>query len=79
LIILLFRGTIQFKNISYGIEPVEIVSGFVHMIYEERSDDINIPDVGKNETYAWLSDSQYHLRSSPNVSVNSFNLFCIIS
>ncbi|XP_062932800.1 disintegrin and metalloproteinase domain-containing protein 5-like [Cynocephalus volans] len=58
------RGTIQFKNISYGIEPLEAVSGFVHMIYEERSDNTNIPLLGENDTYSWFENSQYQVRKS---------------
>ncbi|XP_021563864.1 disintegrin and metalloproteinase domain-containing protein 5-like, partial [Carlito syrichta] len=55
------RGTVQLENISYGIEPLEAVSGFVHMIYEEKNDNTNIPLLGENDTYAWLS-SQYQVR-----------------
>uniref|UniRef100_A0A2K6UDX8 Uncharacterized protein n=1 Tax=Saimiri boliviensis boliviensis TaxID=39432 RepID=A0A2K6UDX8_SAIBB len=57
------RGTIQLRNISYGIEPMEAVSGFIHRIYEEKYDNTNIL-LQENDTYSWLS-SEYQVRKSP--------------
>uniref|UniRef100_A0A8C8YSC3 Disintegrin and metalloproteinase domain-containing protein 5 n=1 Tax=Prolemur simus TaxID=1328070 RepID=A0A8C8YSC3_PROSS len=57
-------GMVQFKNISYGIEPLEALSGFVHMIYEEKSDNTNIPLLGDNDTSAWFNYLPYPLRKS---------------
>ncbi|XP_006930810.3 disintegrin and metalloproteinase domain-containing protein 5-like isoform X1 [Felis catus] len=57
------RGTLQLKNISYGIEPMEAVSGFVHMIYEEKNDNTNIPLLGENKTYSY-NNLYYHIRRS---------------
>ncbi|XP_059941953.1 disintegrin and metalloproteinase domain-containing protein 5-like isoform X7 [Mesoplodon densirostris] len=57
------RGILQFKNISYGIEPMEAVSGFVHMIHEEKNDITNIPLLWENDTYIYDS-SQYQVRKS---------------
>ncbi|XP_045142797.1 disintegrin and metalloproteinase domain-containing protein 5-like [Echinops telfairi] len=57
------RGILQFTNISYGIEPLEALSGFVHKIYEEKSD-INIPLLGDSDIYSWSIDSQYQARKS---------------
>ncbi|XP_065803171.1 disintegrin and metalloproteinase domain-containing protein 5-like isoform X5 [Muntiacus reevesi] len=57
------RGTLQFKNISYAVEPVESVSGFMHMIYEEKSDINPIPLLLTNDTYSYES-SQYKVRKS---------------
>ncbi|XP_060038280.1 disintegrin and metalloproteinase domain-containing protein 5-like isoform X2 [Erinaceus europaeus] len=45
------RGVIQLRNISYGIEPMEAVSGFTHIIYEEKSDHTDFHLLGKNVTY----------------------------
>ncbi|XP_012580233.1 PREDICTED: disintegrin and metalloproteinase domain-containing protein 5-like [Condylura cristata] len=53
----------QFKNISYGIEPMEAVSGFMHMVYEEKKDKIKIPLLGGNVTYS-RSDLTYEVRTS---------------
>ncbi|KAM9622480.1 LOW QUALITY PROTEIN: disintegrin and metalloproteinase domain-containing protein 5-like [Trichechus inunguis] len=58
------RGILQFKNISYGIEPMEAVSGFVHMIYEEKNDNINIPLLGDSDIFAWSNDLQDKVRKS---------------
>ncbi|XP_006900366.1 PREDICTED: disintegrin and metalloproteinase domain-containing protein 5-like [Elephantulus edwardii] len=44
------RGILQFKNFSYGIEPMEGISGFLHVIYEDKNDNINIPSLRLNET-----------------------------
>ncbi|XP_060990768.1 disintegrin and metalloproteinase domain-containing protein 5-like [Dama dama] len=60
------RGTLQFKNISYAVEPVESVSGFMHMIYEEKSDINPIPLLLKNDTYSYES-SQYKVRKSSEI------------
>lgn len=68
LIILTFWGTLQFKNISYGIEPMETVSGFVHIIYEEGNDNPNIPLLGDNDTYS-RNNLQYQDSKSSEVSV----------
>eukprot|EP00069_Balaena_mysticetus_P008938 bmy_06095T0 len=57
------RGILQFKNISYGIEPMEAVSGFMHMIHEEKNDITNIPLLRENDTYIYDS-SQYQVRKS---------------
>ncbi|XP_057553135.1 disintegrin and metalloproteinase domain-containing protein 5-like [Hippopotamus amphibius kiboko] len=67
------RGTLQFKNISYGIEPVEAVSGFMHMIYEEKNDITNIPPLLENDTYSSES-SRYQVRKSSEKPVY-FQLF----
>uniref|UniRef100_G1L5U7 Disintegrin and metalloproteinase domain-containing protein 5 n=1 Tax=Ailuropoda melanoleuca TaxID=9646 RepID=G1L5U7_AILME len=57
------RGTLQLKNISYGIEPMEAVSGFVHMIYEEKYDNISVPLLGETKTYSY-NNIYYHIRKS---------------
>ncbi|XDB65180.1 hypothetical protein ABFV05_018796 [Capra hircus] len=57
------RGTLQFKNISYALEPVESISGFVHMIYEEKNDVSAIPLLLENDTYSY-ERSQYKVRKS---------------
>ncbi|XP_032144030.1 disintegrin and metalloproteinase domain-containing protein 5-like [Sapajus apella] len=57
------RGTIQLRNISYGIEPMEAVSGYIHKIYEEKYDNTNILSE-ENDTYSWFS-SEYQVRKSP--------------
>ncbi|KAI5211167.1 Disintegrin And Metalloproteinase Domain-Containing Protein 5-Like [Manis pentadactyla] len=64
LIVLTFRGTLQFKNISYGIEPMETVSGFVHIIYEEENDNPNIPLLGDNDTYSHNNLQYQDIKSS---------------
>nr|XP_010956526.2 disintegrin and metalloproteinase domain-containing protein 5-like [Camelus bactrianus] len=56
------RGILQFKNVSYGIEPMEAVSGFMHMIYEEKNDDSNIPLLWENDTYSYRRNSEYPVR-----------------
>ncbi|XP_007933253.2 disintegrin and metalloproteinase domain-containing protein 5-like [Orycteropus afer afer] len=58
------RGILQFENISYGIEPMEAISGFVHLIYEEKNENINIPLLGNNDIYAWSNNSQNQVRKS---------------
>ncbi|XP_071076243.1 disintegrin and metalloproteinase domain-containing protein 5-like [Desmodus rotundus] len=35
------RGTLQLKNVSYGIEPMETVSEFIHVIYEDKGSEMN--------------------------------------
>nr|XP_054364512.1 disintegrin and metalloproteinase domain-containing protein 5-like [Mirounga angustirostris] len=57
------RGTLQLKNISYGIEPMEAVSGFVHMIYEEKYDNTSVPLLGETKTYSY-NNTYYHIRKS---------------
>uniref|UniRef100_A0A8C2MAY7 A disintegrin and metallopeptidase domain 5 n=1 Tax=Cricetulus griseus TaxID=10029 RepID=A0A8C2MAY7_CRIGR len=57
------RGTIQFQNISYGIEPVEAVPGFVHVVYESTNENIEIP-VLQDESYNWYNESQLESRSN---------------
>ncbi|XP_052018833.1 disintegrin and metalloproteinase domain-containing protein 5-like [Apodemus sylvaticus] len=66
------RGTIQFENVSYGIEPVETLSGFVHVIYKNTNEHAQIPDLGKNQTYGWMDDLDYQFRS--NVKKTGFIL-----
>uniref|UniRef100_A0A8C6AQJ2 Disintegrin and metalloproteinase domain-containing protein 5-like n=1 Tax=Monodon monoceros TaxID=40151 RepID=A0A8C6AQJ2_MONMO len=61
------RGILQFKNTSYGIEPMEAVSGFMHMVHEEKNDITNIPLLWENDTYIYDS-SQYQVRKSSEVS-----------
>ncbi|XP_030794014.1 disintegrin and metalloproteinase domain-containing protein 5 [Rhinopithecus roxellana] len=56
------RGTMQLKNISYVIEPMEAVSGFIHKIYEEKFADTNIL-LEENDTYSWFN-SEYQVRKS---------------
>ncbi|KAM8786846.1 disintegrin and metalloproteinase domain-containing protein 5-like [Rhynchonycteris naso] len=46
------RGTLQLKDISYGIEPMEVLSDFTHLIYEEKDYNPNIPLVGDNDAYS---------------------------
>ncbi|XP_040587889.1 disintegrin and metalloproteinase domain-containing protein 5 isoform X2 [Mesocricetus auratus] len=58
------RGTIQFQNISYGIEPVEAMSGFVHVVYESTNENTEIPVFEDNESYNWYNESQLELRSN---------------
>ncbi|XP_058146068.1 disintegrin and metalloproteinase domain-containing protein 5-like isoform X2 [Dasypus novemcinctus] len=57
------RGILQFNNISYGIEPMESESGFVHMIFQENNDNLDIPLLAENDTYAWFDNSHYQVRS----------------
>nr|XP_051688359.1 disintegrin and metalloproteinase domain-containing protein 5 isoform X1 [Oryctolagus cuniculus] len=58
------RGTVQFKNISYGIEPMEAVSGFAHMIYEEKTDP-SVIHLVENDTHGWLYASWNEVRKYP--------------
>ncbi|XP_023375814.1 disintegrin and metalloproteinase domain-containing protein 5-like [Pteropus vampyrus] len=67
------RGTLQFKNISYGIEPMEAISGFMHVIYEEKDYNTNIPLLGDNDTYSH-TNSEYQGRKSSEVT-EFFKLF----
>ena len=69
MIILPFRGTLQFKNISYALEPVESVSGFMHMIYEEKNDISAIPLLLENDTYSY-ERSQYKVRKSSESGIS---------
>lgn len=32
----IFRGLLQFENVSYGIEPLESSVGFEHVIYQVK-------------------------------------------
>ncbi|XP_073758739.1 disintegrin and metalloproteinase domain-containing protein 5-like [Callorhinus ursinus] len=57
------RGTLQLKNISYGIEPMEAISGFVHMIYEEKYDNTSVPLLGETKTYSY-NNTYYYIRKS---------------
>uniref|UniRef100_A0A8C3VYF8 Disintegrin and metalloproteinase domain-containing protein 5-like n=1 Tax=Catagonus wagneri TaxID=51154 RepID=A0A8C3VYF8_9CETA len=64
------RGTLQFKNISYGIEPVEAVSGFMHMIYEEKNNSTNISLLWNNAIdINSYENSPYQVRKSSEVSL----------
>ncbi|XP_055449328.1 disintegrin and metalloproteinase domain-containing protein 5-like [Psammomys obesus] len=54
------RGTIQFQNVSYGIEPVEAMSGFVHVIYENTNK--GTPFLAENQTYGWYNKSKDHFQ-----------------
>ncbi|XP_006253384.1 disintegrin and metalloproteinase domain-containing protein 5 isoform X2 [Rattus norvegicus] len=58
------RGMIQFENVSYGIEPVETLSGFIHVIYENTNQQAKIPDLGENQTYSWSDELDYQFRSN---------------
>ncbi|XP_076770033.1 disintegrin and metalloproteinase domain-containing protein 5-like isoform X1 [Arvicanthis niloticus] len=58
------RGTIQLEDVSYGIEPVETLSGFVHVIYENTNEQVEIPDLGENQTYRWSDDLDRQIRSN---------------
>lgn len=62
----------QFKDVSYGIEPIDALSGFIHMIYEEKSNQINIPHSGKRVIYAESDESPNEGKKAIPVSVNSF-------
>ncbi|XP_028624124.1 disintegrin and metalloproteinase domain-containing protein 5-like isoform X2 [Grammomys surdaster] len=57
-------GTIQLEDVSYGIEPVETLSGFVHVIYENTNEQVKIPDLGENQTYRWSDDVDLQIRSN---------------
>lgn len=61
----------QFENVSYTIEPLEALSGFMHVIYEENNGNTHIPLFGQNDSYARIYDSESQLRSSLHVSVDS--------
>ncbi|XP_069872223.1 disintegrin and metalloproteinase domain-containing protein 5-like isoform X1 [Dipodomys merriami] len=62
------RGTIQFKNISYGIKPMEAASGFVHMVYQESNGNTtNIPALG-GDTYDWFNAVHYQARRTIEVN-----------
>ncbi|XP_006765706.1 PREDICTED: disintegrin and metalloproteinase domain-containing protein 5-like [Myotis davidii] len=54
------RGILQLKNISYGIEPMEVASGFMHMIYEDKDYYTNISLLGISDIY----NSNYQYRKS---------------
>ncbi|XP_052608804.1 disintegrin and metalloproteinase domain-containing protein 5-like [Peromyscus californicus insignis] len=64
------RGTIQFPNSSYGIEPVEAMSGFVHVIYEITNEDPGIPVLEENEKDNWYKVSEFQFGS--NVKETTF-------
>nr|XP_023486436.1 disintegrin and metalloproteinase domain-containing protein 5 isoform X8 [Equus caballus] len=66
------RGTLQIKNVSYGIEPMEAISGFVHMIYKEKNDNANIRLLGEDETYSRNSEFQMRESSKRTESFKSF-------
>ncbi|XP_048950791.1 disintegrin and metalloproteinase domain-containing protein 5-like isoform X5 [Canis lupus dingo] len=67
------RGTLQLKNISYGIEPMEAISGFVHMIYEEKLGNTNIPLLGENRSYSY--DSAYYYNKERSQRTEFFKLY----
>ncbi|CAH6787152.1 Adam5 [Phodopus roborovskii] len=58
------RGTIQFQNVSYGIEPVDAMSGFVHVVYESTNEVSEIPVLDDNESYNWYNESQLKYKSN---------------
>ncbi|NP_001166570.1 disintegrin and metalloproteinase domain-containing protein 5 precursor [Cavia porcellus] len=58
------RGVIQFENVSYAIEPLEVLSGFTHMIYEENNDNTHVPLFGKNNSYARIHNLESQGRRS---------------
>nr|XP_048312584.1 disintegrin and metalloproteinase domain-containing protein 5-like isoform X2 [Myodes glareolus] len=58
------RGTIQFQNVSYGIEPVETISGFMHVIYEITNDNTEIPVLEEDQSYYWYNGSQFQFGSN---------------
>lgn len=47
---------------------MEAVSGFVHMIYEEKYDN-SVPLLGETKTYSY-NNIYYHIRKSSEVSVD---------
>ncbi|XP_036314504.1 disintegrin and metalloproteinase domain-containing protein 5-like [Pipistrellus kuhlii] len=51
------RGLLQLKNISYGIEPIEFASEFMHLIFEDKDYYTNISLIGISNIYN--SDYQY--------------------
>ncbi|KAM7111263.1 disintegrin and metalloproteinase domain-containing protein 5-like [Molossus nigricans] len=66
------RGTLQLKNISYGIEPMETTSEFMHMIYEDEDFDTNIPLIG-DDNYIYSYNNHEYKNSSERVEY--FKLF----
>ncbi|KAM4837225.1 disintegrin and metalloproteinase domain-containing protein 5-like isoform 2-T2 [Thomomys bottae] len=59
------RGTIQFRNVSYGIKPMEAASGFVHVVYQESNGNTtNIPVLGEGDTYDWFNTVHYQSRKN---------------
>ncbi|KAL1763307.1 disintegrin and metalloproteinase domain-containing protein 5-like, partial [Sigmodon hispidus] len=70
LIVLIFRGTIQFQNVSYGIEPVEAMSGFVHVIYEITNNITEIPVLVENMGVELYDISRFQFGS--NMKVEKF-------
>uniref|UniRef100_A0A8C0JM35 Disintegrin and metalloproteinase domain-containing protein 5-like n=1 Tax=Canis lupus dingo TaxID=286419 RepID=A0A8C0JM35_CANLU len=66
-------GTLQLKNISYGIEPMEAISGFVHMIYEEKLGNTNIPLLGENRSYSYDSAYYYNKERSQVIYLFQFD------
>lgn len=68
---------LQFKNISYGIEPVATASEFVHMIYEDKGYNINLPLLRDSDVYSY-NNSEFHYRKKSEVSVDFFILIYLV-
>ena len=77
LIISTFRGTLQLKNVSYGIEPVETVSEFIHVIYEDKGYNLNLPLIRDSDVYSY-NNSEYHYRKKSEVSVDILILIYLV-
>lgn len=48
---------------------MEATSGFMHIIYEEKDYNTNIPLLGDNDPYSY-TNSEYQVRKSSEVSVD---------
>ncbi|XP_049627793.1 disintegrin and metalloproteinase domain-containing protein 18, partial [Suncus etruscus] len=63
------RGFIQYENLSYGIQPLELSARFEHIIYQVRIKNANSSMLAENDSYIQhkYQSSKVFLKSQKNI------------
>lgn len=64
----IFRGLLQFENVSYGIEPLESSTTFEHVIYLIRDKKSDFSPITENNSTTQFADQPYKILVKSNVS-----------
>ena len=79
----IFRGLLQFENVSYGIEPLESSTTYEHVIYPFRDKKSDFSPISENSSTTQFADQSYKILVKSNVSNSCIqiviNIFTLIS
>lgn len=71
----IFRGLLQFENVSYGIEPLESSTTYEHVIYPFRDKKSDFSPISADQSYKILVKSNVSNLCMQTV----INIFTLIS